>query len=78
MGIGGYQLVLKVNSSITPGSYETTVESKFVYSGYPYATEAEKYANFVSQPIGGPNVDQQNKNACKPIIAQIQAADLEE
>jgi len=33
MGLGGYQMVLKVNSTINPGKFETTVDAIFVYSG---------------------------------------------
>jgi len=35
MGIGGYQQVVKVNSTITPGKFETTVDCIFIHSGEP-------------------------------------------
>jgi hypothetical protein len=33
LGLGGYHLIEKVNSSITSGLFKTTVEAMFVYSG---------------------------------------------
>ena len=33
MGLGGYQQVLKTTSTITPGSFTTTVDAHFIYSG---------------------------------------------
>jgi hypothetical protein len=33
MGIGGYQQVIKVNSTITPGKFETTIDAIFIHSG---------------------------------------------
>ncbi len=33
MGIGGYQQVLKVKSTISPGKFETDVEAHFIFSG---------------------------------------------
>ena len=33
MGIGGYQQVVKVNSTISPGKFETTIDAIFIHSG---------------------------------------------
>ena len=33
MGIGGYQQVIKVNSTISPGKFETTIDALFIHSG---------------------------------------------
>ena len=33
LGFGGYHLVTRVNSNITPSTYNTTVEAMFTYSG---------------------------------------------
>ena len=33
LGFGGYHLVTRVKSSITPGKFNTTVEAQFVYAG---------------------------------------------
>ena len=33
MGIGGYQQVVKVNSNISPGKFETTIDAIFIHSG---------------------------------------------
>jgi hypothetical protein len=33
LGLGGYHLITRVNSTVGPGQFDTTVEAQFVYSG---------------------------------------------
>lgn len=85
MGIGGYQQVLKVNSTISPGKFETTVDCIFIHSG-----EAEEYhesstgiRSVTNNKLRGlcsiddPAIDTpstEDINACNDLITDVQNA----
>ena len=70
MGIGGYQLIIRIKCSITPGKYETTLSAKHVYSGYPQLKESHKMIEFRrEQPNGIEDNDSSTQDACAAILA---------
>ena len=61
MGLGGYQMVLKVASSISPGKFETTVDAIFVYSG-----DSSGLTDVVAKQNTLCNIEEDNLAAEKP------------
>jgi hypothetical protein len=73
MGIGGYQMVLKVNSTISPGKYETSIDAMFVYSG-----DSSGLTDAVAKQNSLCNIEEQNlaaeetSESCRRIIIDIE------
>ena len=70
LGLGGYHLITRVNSTIGPGQFDTTVEAQFVYAGDGKEgifkrsyNEPLKETNISGTPFSGGSVD----NACTKI-----------
>ena len=86
MGIGGYQQVIKVNSTISPGKFETTVDCLFIHSGEPReSNESSTGIRTVTNnklkglcSIDDPAIDTpQSENdiiACNDLIVDVQNA----
>lgn len=72
LGFGGYHLITRVNSSIKPGAFDTTIEAQFVYSG-DGSTDGVKTAEEEKQRLGAKSKEeifQSNKidSACARIV----------
>ena len=73
MGIGGYQQVLKTTSTIKPGSFTTTVDAHFIYSG-----EEDGLTNKNGKPIStceritGINEADRTPGQCSQLVQQAQ------
>jgi hypothetical protein len=73
MGIGGYQQVLKTTSTIKPGSFTTTVDAHFIYSG-----EEDGLTNKNGKPIStceritGINETDIRPAQCSQLVQQAQ------
>jgi len=85
MGIGGYQQVLKVNSTITPGKFETTVDCIFIHSGEPEeyhesSTGIRTVTNNKQKglcSVNDPSIDSPSAEdivACNDLITDVQNA----
>tara|TARA_A200000159_G_scaffold158191_1_gene175169 strand:- start:61 stop:1182 length:1122 start_codon:yes stop_codon:yes gene_type:complete len=74
MGLGGYQQVLKTTSTIKPGSFTTTVDAHFIYSG-----AEDGLTNKNGKPIAAcdtlTNIANANKtpNRCQELVVAAQA-----
>lgn len=65
LGFGGYHMVTRVNSSITPSSFSTNIEAMFVYSGD--GTSPTTFRNTSGQDENIENRSEQSAN-CNTII----------
>ena len=76
LGIGGYHLITRVNSNVGPGSFNTTVEAQFVYSGdgkegpFKRSYKEVKPVSVSAAPFAGRSVD----NACTKITLYRQGS----
>ena len=72
MGIGGYQLVTKVESKIAPGEFSTSVHAKHVFTGYAQETDYKKLYEQTEGKISDPNADVSPDGAnCPTTINQL-------
>ena len=77
LGLGGYHLVTRVESTVGPGQFDTTVEAQFVYAGdgkdgifKRKYNEPLKDTNISGTPFSGGSVD----NACTKIALYRQGS----
>ena len=81
LGFGGYHIVTRVNSVLTPGSFKTTVEAQFHYSGDGNLGGARKNEQKDSKKVPTRQTNAgRNPQACDQILNQrtIDAANIME
>jgi hypothetical protein len=73
MGIGGYQQVLKVSSTISSGKFETDVEAHYIYSGEEggVTNKREKIIS-VCDKITDINAPDEKTESCGDLIVRVQ------
>jgi len=73
MGIGGYQQVLKVTSTISSGKFETDVEAHYVYSGEEGGvTNKKEKVISVCENITNIDAGDEQTNSCSGLIVKVQ------
>jgi len=73
MGIGGYQQVLKVTSTISSGKFETDVEAHYVYSGEEGGvTNKKEKVISVCENITDIDAGDEQTNSCSGLIVKVQ------
>ena len=77
MGIGGYQLVTKVECKISPGEYSTAVHAKHIFTGYAQEQDYKKlYEQSGGKKISSPNADTSPDGAnCPKVINELDIAE---
>ena len=74
MGIGGYQLIIRIKCSIKPGQFETSVNAKHVYTGYPAIKQANRFMDYRnSQPNDVSAADEGGTTGCSAIIRKTES-----
>ena len=72
MGIGGYQLIIRIKCSIKPGSFETIVNAKHTYTGYPAIKQANRFMDYRNgQPSDITDADGDGTVGCADIIGSV-------
>ncbi len=78
MGIGGYQVIIKVSNTIKPGSFETSLRCMHTYSGYPKIKKSVTLAEFRDgRPKSISQADSTTgDNACMKVLGDRENAAL--
>ena len=72
MGIGGYQLIIRIKCSIKPGSFSTTLNAKHTYTGYPAVKQANRFMDFRNaEPAELSKADSGGTTGCSAVIRNI-------
>ena len=72
MGIGGYQLIIRIKCSIKPGSFETIVSAKHTYTGYPAVKQANRFMDYRNgEPSSITDADGDGTVGCADIIGSV-------
>ena len=78
MGIGGYQIITRIQNSISPGKFTTTVQAKHIYTGYPGLKDANKLYAEGKKKLNDPATDKPGEDAaCTAVIARLEHLEFE-
>ena len=80
LGFGGYHMITRVNSSIAPGKFNTTVEAQWFHSGAPgerplgpeRSQTTQQEENIENKPAISLNVNDHSTN-CSPLVNSFES-----